>query len=157
MTAIATTMVFLGIRTSSPHSSAQRTLRPIPRIAQRPEPSEARTPALEDGGQFPDSVRTLWAGLYSPWGRVPRGRGEDTLSEDRSLEEMVHEVLMRQARTRAGLQEVKMQANITRARGGRYGRRTDTGGMDRARGNCVLRCRAAAAAGHSRGCNRAGY
>src|SRR5215216_7339884 len=76
MTAIATTMVFLGIRTSSPHSSAQRTLRPIPRIAQRPEPSEARTPALEEGGQFPDSVRTLWAGLYSPWGRVPQGRGE---------------------------------------------------------------------------------
>src|SRR5215204_5344892 len=67
---LATTMVFLGIRTSSPHSSAQRTLRPIPRIAQRPEPSEARTPALEEGGQFPDRVRTLWAGLYSPWGRV---------------------------------------------------------------------------------------
>jgi hypothetical protein len=28
-----------------PHSSAQRTLRPTPRIAQRPEPSEARTQA----------------------------------------------------------------------------------------------------------------
>src|SRR5829696_9818248 len=70
MTAIATTRVFLGIRTSSPHSSAQRTLRPIPRIAQRPELSEARTLALEEGGQSPDSVRTLWAGLYSPWGRV---------------------------------------------------------------------------------------
>src|ERR687897_821688 len=47
MTTRAATMGFLGIRISSPHSSAQRTLRPIPRIAQRPEPSEARTPVLE--------------------------------------------------------------------------------------------------------------
>jgi hypothetical protein len=34
--AIAKPMVFLDISTSSPHSSAQRTLRPIPRIVQRP-------------------------------------------------------------------------------------------------------------------------
>jgi hypothetical protein len=34
--AIAKPMVFLDISTSSPHSSAQRTLRPIARIAQRP-------------------------------------------------------------------------------------------------------------------------
>jgi hypothetical protein len=34
--AIAKPMVFLDISTSSPHSSAQRMLRPIPRIVQRP-------------------------------------------------------------------------------------------------------------------------
>src|SRR5687768_8713658 len=101
MTTIATTMVFLGIRISSPHSSAQRTLRPIPRIAQRPEPSEARTPVLEEGGQFPDSVRTLWAGFILTLGKGFRKEEESTMSEDQSVEEMAHEVLMRQAKVRA--------------------------------------------------------
>ena len=42
------------------------------------------------------------AGLYSPWGRVYASkRREHTLSEDRSVEEMAHEVLMRQAKARA--------------------------------------------------------
>jgi hypothetical protein len=101
MTTIATTMVFLGIRTSSPHSSAQRTLRPIPRIAQRPEPSEARTPVLEESGQFPDSVRTLWAGFILTLGKGLRKEEESTMSEDQSVEEMALEVLMRQAKVRA--------------------------------------------------------
>jgi hypothetical protein len=98
---LATTMVFLGIRTSSPHSSAQRTLRPIPRIAQRPEPSEARTPALEEGGQFPESVCTLWAGFILTLGKGFRNEEESNMSEDQSVEEMAHEVLMRQAKARA--------------------------------------------------------
>jgi hypothetical protein len=41
-------------------------------------------------------------GLYShPGGGFPHRTGEHTLSEDRSVEEMTHEVLMRQAKARA--------------------------------------------------------
>ena len=50
--------------------------------------------------------RSVWprenrAGLYSPWGRVSLKEVESTVRDDRSVEEMANEVLMRQAKARA--------------------------------------------------------
>src|SRR5215211_5183275 len=82
--AIATTMVFLDIPTSSPHSSAQRTLRPTPRIAQRPEPSEARTPArLVHSGAYA-AVSDVGELLRTPLWRSSQNFSSPTLGEKRS-------------------------------------------------------------------------
>jgi hypothetical protein len=89
--AIAKPMVFLDISTSSPHSSAQRMLRPIPRIVQRPGypegypgPFQTSGMTLVDfevgsrpsgtlaGGENVEEPKPTRASIYRSWWHHPR-------------------------------------------------------------------------------------